>query len=420
MNNYTFKFKINNPSSEERKSTFEKIKNAYPNKLPIICEKHPEENELEELTTSKFIFPDNLTLFDFKIMIQKKFKNLIFINLFHNNEILENMPMKEVFEKYKDPEDNFIYVFYKKIPININKFKFKDDNLLKDRIETFKSLSKKYPNKILIICEKDPDCDEIKELDKTKYIISKECKIIQFILLLQHKINFSCKICIKINDEIIDENEILNNIYEKYKDKEDNFLYCFYSKKTSNSQSNSYSNSKSNSKSNSYSNSKSNSLLNSFEDESENYEFQYKKNTTLEERKETYKMLIKNFPDKIPIICEKHPKSKLKQLDKSKYLINNKMTLNEFKLEIEKKFPKKTEIFIFIKDKFINSNLLMSELYKDEEDNFLYCFYSETDDFSTKFNDNNEEKNNDDDDNESYEYDDENNSFEYKDDDDDD
>ena len=42
MNNYTFKFKINNPSSEERKSTFEKIKNAYPNKLPIICEKHPE------------------------------------------------------------------------------------------------------------------------------------------------------------------------------------------------------------------------------------------------------------------------------------------------------------------------------------------------------------------------------------------
>ena len=370
MNKFTFKFKIDYPSSEERKTGYEKIKNTYPDKLPIICERHPEENELEELTTSKFIFPDNLTLFDFKIMIQKKFKNLIFIDLFHNNEILENMPMKEVFEKYKDPEDNFIYVYYKKSSNKTKKFKFKD-NLLKDRIETFKSLSQKFPNKIPIICEKDPDYDELEEIEKTKYVLD-NMKISQFLFLLNHKNFFSFPICIKINDEIVDENETFDNIYEKYKDEEDNFLYCFYSKKTSNSKSNSYSNSKSNSKSN--------SLLNSFDDESENYEFQYKKNTTLEDRKETYKMLIKNFPDKIPIICEKHPKSKLNKIEKTRFLINNEMTLNEFKLLlIEKYFFEKSEIYIFINDKFIHNNLHMKELYnkyKDDEDNFLYCFYS--------------------------------------------
>ena len=408
MNNYTFKFKIDNPSSSDRKTAFENIIKNNPNKLPIICEKHPEENELEELTTTKLVIPDNTTLNDLKNMVEKNLNLPFNIDLFHNNEILENMPIKEVFEKYKDPEDNFIYVYFKKSLNKTKQFKFKK-NLSTERIQTYKLLSKKYPDKIPVICEKDPDCDDLEEVNKTKYIVNKDWNINQILFLLKEETNFSSEICLKINDEIIDESEITENVYEKYKDKEDNFLYCFYSKKISNSQSNSFRNSQSS------------SLSNSFEIEEIDYEFQFKKKT-FEDRKNTFKKLIIENPKIIPVVCEKHPKSKLKQLDKSKYLINNKMTLNEFKLEIKKNLLEKNEIFIFFKDKFINSNLLMSELYKkykDEEDNFLYCFYSETDDFSTKFNDNNEEKNNDYDDNESYEYDDENNSFEYKDDDDD-
>ena len=375
MNNYTFKFKTDNPSSEERKKGYEKIKNSYPDKLPIICERHPEENELEELATSKFILPEDISLFKFKKMIEKKFKNPIDIDIFYNNEILSNMSMKELFEKYKDPEDNFIYIYYKKSSNKTKKFKFKD-NLLKDRIKTFKSLSEKFPDKIPIICEKDPDCDELEEIEKTKYVIDNNMKISQFLLLLNNKNFFSFPICIKINDEIIDENETIENLYKKFKDKEDNFLYCFYSKKISNSQSNSFRNSQSS------------SLSNSFEIEEIDYEFQFKKKT-IEDRKNTFKKLIIENPKIIPVVCEKHPKSKLKNINKSIFSINNKMTLNEFKLEIKKNLLEKNEIFIFFKDKFINSNLLMSELYKkykDEEDNFLYCFYSETDDFSTKLN----------------------------------
>ena len=375
MNNYTFKFKIDNPSSSDRKTAFENIIKNNPNKLPIICEKHPEESEIVEITATKLIIPDNTTLNDLKNMVEKNLNLTFNIDLFHNNEILENMPIKEVFEKYKDPEDNFIYVYFKKSLNKTKQFKFKK-NLSTERIQTYKLLSKKYPDKIPVICEKDPDCDDLEEVNKTKYIVNKDWNINQILFLLKEETNFSSEICLKINDEIIDESEITENIYEKYKDKEDNFLYCFYSKKISNSQSNSFRNSQSS------------SLSNSFEIEEIDYEFQFKKKT-IEDRKNTFKKLIIENPKIIPVVCEKHPKSKLKNINKSIFSINNKMTLNEFKLEIKKNLLEKNEIFIFFKDKFINSNLLMSELYKkykDEEDNFLYCFYSETDDFSTKLN----------------------------------
>ena len=375
MNNFTFKFKIDNPSSSDRKTAFENIIKNNPNKLPIICEKHPEENEIVEITSTKLVIPDNTTLNDLKNMVEKNLNLPFNIDLFHNNEILENMPMKEVFEKYKDPEDNFIYVYFKKSLNKTKQFKFKK-NLSTERIQTYKLLVKKYPDKIPVICEKDPDCDDLEEVNKTKYIVNKDWNINQILFLLKEETNFSSEICLKINDEIIDESEITENVYEKYKDKEDNFLYCFYSKKISNSQSNSFRNSQSS------------SLSNSFEIEEIDYEFQFKKKT-IEDRKNTFKKLIIENPKIIPVVCEKHPKSKLKNINKSIFSINNKMTLNEFKLEIKKNLLEKNEIFIFFKDKFINSNLLMSELYKkykDEEDNFLYCFYSETDDFSTKLN----------------------------------
>ena len=158
-----------------------------------------------------------------------------------------------------------------------------------------------------------------------------------------------------------------------------------------------------------YLNEEKNHLENSIEIETnfDSIEPQYKNIFSLKERKNTYKKINEKYPNKIPIICEKHPKSKLNKIEKTRFLINNEMTLNEFKLLIEKYFFDKSEIYIFINDKFIHANLPMKELYnkyKDDDDNFLYCFYSETDDFST-FN------------NESCDDDDENNSFEYDDDD---
>jgi GABA(A) receptor-associated protein len=296
---------------------------------------------------------------------------------------------KEIFEKYKDSIDNFIYFFYKLKELNFN---FKINNSLKDRIESYKQISKKYPNKIPIICEKYPKCNDIEELNKTKFLIEKTHKIKEFLILLEKNNKLSHPICLIINEKIIDENETLENLYNNYKDEEDNMLYCFYSKKISNSE-----------------NFNSDSQSNSFEIETniDSVEPQYKNNFSLIERKNTFKGINEKYPNKIPIICEKHPKSKLNKIEKTRFLINNEMTLNEFKLLIEKYFFDKSEIYIFINDKFIHANLPMKELYnkyKDDDDNFLYCFYSETDDFSTFNNESFDDNKNSDEENNSYEY----------------
>lgn len=44
----------------------------------------------------------------------------------------------------------------------------------------------------------------------------------------------------------------------------------------------------------------------------------FKDSLTAEERKKQSEKMIEKNPDKIPIICEKHKKSKLQNLDKNK------------------------------------------------------------------------------------------------------
>ena len=313
MINYTFKFKTEKSSDEIRKEYYEKLKNLYPDKIVIICEKFPE-SDIEELNSTKFLVPKQFTLNDFIKLLQKKFKKPFDIDIICNNQILNNLPLKEIFEKYKDSIDNFIYFFYKLKELNFN---FKIKHSLKDRIESYKKIIKKYPNKIPFICEKYPKCYDIEEMNKTKFIYDKTHKIKELLILLEKIKNLSHPICLIINEKIINENETLENLYNKYKDKEDNILYCFYSKKMPNSEnfvnSNSYS---------------------SFEIETifDSIEPQYKNNFFLIERKSTFKEINEKYPNKIPIICEMHPKSKLNNIEKIKFLINNEMTLNEFKL----------------------------------------------------------------------------------------
>ena len=49
-------------------------------------------------------------------------------------------------------------------------------------------------------------------------------------------------------------------------------------------------------------------------------EFKFKKDTPdMLKRKGKCEKIRKQFPDKIPIICEKDPKSKIQEIDKTKY-----------------------------------------------------------------------------------------------------
>ena len=61
-------------------------------------------------------------------------------------------------------------------------------------------------------------------------------------------------------------------------------------------------------------------------------EFKFKKEKTLEIRRAEYEKVIKQHPDKIPIICEKAPRSKIKTIDKTKYLVEPNLSLPNLRL----------------------------------------------------------------------------------------
>ena len=68
-------------------------------------------------------------------------------------------------------------------------------------------------------------------------------------------------------------------------------------------------------------------------------EFRFKQeNRDVEQRRQNCEKIRKQFPDKIPIICEKDPKSKIRDIDKTKYLVPNDLTVSQFSFMINNCF----------------------------------------------------------------------------------
>ena len=111
-------------------------------------------------------------------------------------------------------------------------------------------------------------------------------------------------------------------------------------------------------------------------------EYNFKKTIPKEERKRQCNILLLKNPNKIPIILEKDPKSKIKDLQKSKFLIQKDFTVNQFTQMIKGLIQlKETEaLFFVVKGKFtISGDRTMGDiynLYKDKIDGFLYITYS--------------------------------------------
>ena len=86
------------------------------------------------------------------------------------------------------------------------------------------------------------------------------------------------------------------------------------------------------------------------------------------------------YPDRIPVICEKDPRSDIHDIDKKKYLVPQDLTVGQFVYVIRKRIKLSPEkaIYIFIKNKLPPTAALMSSIYEDQKDDdgFLYITYS--------------------------------------------
>ena len=110
-----FRFKKENPDSEQRRKECDKIRNQFQEKIPIICEKDPKSN-IRDIDKTKYLVPSDLTVSQFSFMIRKRIeieKEAAFFLLANGkHSITGDTLLSEIYEKYKDPEDGFLYIAY--------------------------------------------------------------------------------------------------------------------------------------------------------------------------------------------------------------------------------------------------------------------------------------------------------------------
>ena len=93
--------------------------------------------------------------------------------------------------------------------------------------------------------------------------------------------------------------------------------------------------------------------------------FQFKKEKQFSERKAEHDKIMIDHPTKIAIICEKVPESKIKNIDKTKYLVDGNLTIPQFAATIRKKLDMGNieALFFLINGKItLNGNMTMNEV----------------------------------------------------------
>jgi GABA(A) receptor-associated protein len=113
-----------------------------------------------------------------------------------------------------------------------------------------------------------------------------------------------------------------------------------------------------------------------------------KEETTFEKRSAEARRILAKYPDRIPVICEKAPRSDLPDIDKKKFLVPDTMLCGQFKYIIHKhinqcataqaQISADQTIYLFVNNTSPKTGALMSEIYDSykADDGFLYITYS--------------------------------------------
>ena len=82
--------------------------------IPIICERDPK-SRIKDIDKSKYLFPGDLAISNFSLMIRKRlqlpYESALFLFVNGRNAITGDVPLSDVYEWYKDPEDGFLYIY---------------------------------------------------------------------------------------------------------------------------------------------------------------------------------------------------------------------------------------------------------------------------------------------------------------------
>jgi GABA(A) receptor-associated protein len=99
-----------------------------------------------------------------------------------------------------------------------------------------------------------------------------------------------------------------------------------------------------------------------------------------EKRTEECTRIRQKYPDRIPIVVEKHNDSNIKDIDKHKYLVPKDLSVGQFIFIIRKRLvltPEKA-LFIFVNNTLPPTSSEIGQIYTQykDPDGFLYITYS--------------------------------------------
>ena len=107
---------------------------------------------------------------------------------------------------------------------------FREKYDLEKRVDESKRVLEKYPDRIPIIVERSKKCNDIKDIDKNKFLVPKDltCGQLYYIIRKRLSIGEEQALFFFCNNLLHNNSIIIQSIYDKYKNK-DGFLYFVYS-----------------------------------------------------------------------------------------------------------------------------------------------------------------------------------------------
>ena len=107
--------------------------------------------------------------------------------------------------------------------------KFKQKISFDARCQESRRVLSKYPERTPVICEKHNIKDDLRDIDKTKYLVPKDLTVSQFMFVIRKRMSLPPEkaIFIYVNKLIPSPTSSMYDLYTSEKDR-DNFLYMSY------------------------------------------------------------------------------------------------------------------------------------------------------------------------------------------------
>lgn len=109
--------------------------------------------------------------------------------------------------------------------------------------------------------------------------------------------------------------------------------------------------------------------------------FGYKEAYNFETRLAEGKKMRQKYPDRVPVIVQKAPNCTLRDLDKTKYLVPEELTVGGFYFLIRRRIQLRSEdaLFFFVNGTVPPVTMTVGQMYEEakDEDMFVYMAYSD-------------------------------------------